>query len=195
MGGCGDFSWFGEWFSHWQSMAWVQGLCRRCPCGSLSLALVFPLAAVVLLEVTVTLFCGSFHLSKGLTSVWGSSPRPLNPGSFWAERDRICTLILPREGARREAVVRCQRLRGVKPSPLKVTCQPQDKYLISSILKSSSAEHPKAMVGSHLPRTYTVLLARSACTPTSRFNPGSGLKPPITSQSCSFLLFPTTSLG
>lgn len=32
-------------------------------------------------------------------------------------------------------MVRGQRLRGVKLSPLKVACQPQDKYLISSFCK------------------------------------------------------------
>lgn len=53
----------------------------------------------------------------------GGSPGPLGPGGFWAERDRIYTLTLPREEARRGAMVRGQRLRGVKPSPLKVTCQ------------------------------------------------------------------------
>lgn len=62
--------------------------CRRLACGSSSLALVFPPEAVVLLEVTVTLFCSSSHLSKSHPSVGGGgggSPGPLGPGGFWAE--------------------------------------------------------------------------------------------------------------
>lgn len=118
----GNFSWFGEWLAHLA----VKGLGpvtahRRFLCGGLSLVHIFPPAAFVLLEVTVSLLYGSFHLSKRDRC---EEAEGRGAGDFWAEWDRICTLILPGEEAKRGAVVRGQRLRGVKPSPLKVTCQP-----------------------------------------------------------------------